>query len=133
MTAIRDEDWLADRRRFLQEVGLCLASGVAGPIEVAHIRFPDAWFGKLDAGMGLKPGHQWTVPLSPEEHRMQHVVGERVFWRERGFDPEAASTSPLAAAAMFTQFHAVGDVDAARQWVQQRWHEANKSRFQRAF
>lgn len=122
--AIRDTEWLEERREFLQQVGVCIASGQSGPIEVAHIRYSDHVFGKDDAGMGLKSGHQWTVPLSTEMHRRQHEIGEKVFWIRHGWDPTSATHSPLVAAAVITQFQATWNIDGARAWMRERWREA---------
>lgn len=126
--AIRDEAYLHDRSEFLNAVGMCLVSAKTGEIEVCHIRLSDALWGKQDAGMALKPGHQWTVPLLRSVHRQQHDEGERLFWVRRGWDPASVVYSPLAAACVLTQFHLTWNIDGARAWIMARVMESSSVR-----
>jgi len=56
-------------------------------VEAAHIRFADVTWGKHHPGQGQKPDDMWVVPLSPEKHREQHSMNERLFWQQQGIDP----------------------------------------------
>lgn len=69
---VRDEK----HRRFIAELPCCV-SGVQGRTQAAHIR------ANTGGGMGLKPGDNFCVPLSVEEHAKQHHVGERIFWGDK--------------------------------------------------
>lgn len=52
------------------------------PLSVAHhVRI------RTDGGTGLKPTDYFSVPLSDEEHKRLHAIGEETFWREVGVDP----------------------------------------------
>ena len=42
--------------------------------DAAHIRF--GFY-----AIGMKPGDDLVLPLSPELHRTQHAIGEVLFWR----------------------------------------------------
>lgn len=43
------------------------------PIECAHVRLG------AHAGMGQKPGDEWTISLCSAHHREQHQIGELSF------------------------------------------------------
>lgn len=65
-------------------------SGAYG-CEAAHVSFPDKRFGKHMRGKSTKAGDNWTLPLTPEEHRTgpnaQHKTGyEEQWWRDQGID-----------------------------------------------
>lgn len=55
----------------------------------AHVRIGNG------GGMGLKPSDYRTVPLTDQEHREQHQVGERTWWRNLGVDPSQIIISLL--------------------------------------
>jgi hypothetical protein len=59
-------------RRWIASLPCCV-SGVEGT-QAAHIR------SGTGGGMGFKPSDAWCVPLSPEQHRIQHEIGETTFW-----------------------------------------------------
>ncbi len=67
----------------------CLLSG--RPAEACHVRYADAKYGKRESGLGRKPDDKWTVPLSPDLHRLanasQHAGNERKWWEQFGVDP----------------------------------------------
>lgn len=65
----------------------CIITGENTTVEAAHIRFADLRVDKHNAGVGAKPHDMWTLPLSGEQHRLQHSMSERKFWRETGIDP----------------------------------------------
>lgn len=86
----------------------CVIRGPGHEAEVAHIRYADARFDKRQTGMGERPSDQWSVPLSPEMHRLgaqsQHTMNERRFWERHSVDPV------IVAAALWIN---TGDTDAA--------------------
>lgn len=112
----------AERARydFLHRIGICAATGKEGDIQVAHIRYSDAFFGKVNPGMARKPHWVWTLPLSAEAHRTQHDEGEHIFWTTRYHTPSDALRSPLTAALVLEGFRALDDADAAREWLR-KW------------
>ena len=109
---------------FLHSLGLCAVSGLAEPIQVAHIRFADSYFGKPLAGVANKPAFIWTAPLSAEAHEAQHRMGERRFWKERGYDPADPLRSPLALALALAGFSSIADAEGARAFLITRISEA---------
>ena len=110
----------AERARyaFIHDIGVCAATGRDGDIHAAHLRGPAAVFGKPITGMSIKPHYVWTLPLSPEMHAYQHEIGEKAFWLQHSHPWHSRTRSPLAAALILEGFHALGDVDAARAWLQ---------------
>lgn len=63
--------------------------------------------------MGLKPSDVWCVPLSVEEHHIQHSVGESDYWGER---------LDLAKALAQELYANTGDYDKCRKLIDQfRW------------
>ncbi len=64
----------------------CAVTGGA-PVEAAHIRYGDMTYGKRETGKSEKPDDKWCLPLSPVEHRKQHAMNEREYWRSVGIDP----------------------------------------------
>ena len=56
-------------------------------VEAAHISYSDPERGKVGRGKASKESDCWTIPLSPEEHRRQHSMDEREYWRSVGIDP----------------------------------------------
>lgn len=65
----------------------CLICGDPHSTESAHVRMKDRRFAKREAGIGAKPSDIWTVPLCSECHRIQHQLGEMVFWSAYPIDP----------------------------------------------
>ncbi len=55
--------------------------GVAGARHAHHVRT-----GGTGGGTGMKPGDQWTVPLTPLCHLRVHQEGARTFERAHGVD-----------------------------------------------
>ncbi len=66
-----------------------LPSLVSGeePCEACHVRYGDPKHRKAKTPKGRKPDDAWTVPLTSEEHRLQHSINELVFWQRSGIDP----------------------------------------------
>jgi hypothetical protein len=56
--------------------------GGAEPTVAHHVRMGG------HGGTGIKPSDYRTVPLTDEEHRLLHQMGERTFWGRYGVDPE---------------------------------------------
>jgi len=56
-------------------------------VEAAHVSYAVPAYGKLGRGKGAKESDQWAVPLTPDEHREQHRVGEKAYWASVGIDP----------------------------------------------
>ena len=62
-------------------------------VHVAHLRFSSAHHGAVNPGLQRKPDDCWTLPLCPEEHRLQHSMGEAAYWAELKLDPHAIATA----------------------------------------
>lgn len=67
----------------------CILTGRT-PSEPAHIRY-----GIFVSGQ--KPGDDRVLPLAPELHRLQHSIGEVLFWQTR-ITPEIIMEALLALA-----------------------------------
>ena len=72
----------------------CIATAIRHGVErqgvhVAHLRFSNAASGARNPGLQRKPDDRWTLPLCPEEHRLQHTMNESAYWAELGIDPHA--------------------------------------------
>ena len=72
---------------FIRRLPSLIKPDQGGPVEAAHIRYAHLPYGKRYVGMAEKPDDMWVVPLSPEAHRAQHAMSERMFWAEYGIDP----------------------------------------------
>lgn len=57
------------------------------PVEAAHVSYAEPRAGKLGRGKGSKESDCWAVPLHPDEHRRQHSMGEREYWKSVCIDP----------------------------------------------
>ena len=68
-TFIRDEK----HRRFIASLP-CLITG-ASDVQACHVRKQNG------GGVGLKPSDEFCLPLSCDQHRIQHDCGEVEFWR----------------------------------------------------
>lgn len=64
----------------------CLVTRREG-VEAAHVSYAEPRAGKLGRGKASKESDCWTVPLHPDEHRRQHGMDEREYWRSVGIDP----------------------------------------------
>lgn len=65
----------------------CIVSKDNTSTEAAHIRFADLRADKRKVGIGEKPDDCWALPLSSIEHRKQHAMNERAYWRDAEIDP----------------------------------------------
>lgn len=80
----------------------CVATYVRSGVElygvhVAHLRFSNAAAGAANPGLQRKPDDRWTLPLSPNEHRRQHAMGEAAYWAELSIIPHQLATDLWAA------------------------------------
>lgn len=70
---------------------------------------------KPHTGIGEKPSDRYTLPLTPEEHRLgkdsQHANGEREWWKDKGIDPITLCD------ALFTAWEAGADIEALTQII----------------
>jgi hypothetical protein len=78
---VKNSDYLG----FLHQLP-CVVSGIYG-VEAAHLSMASSAHGHLGRGKGQKAADRWALPLSPEEHRKQHALGERAYWRSQGINP----------------------------------------------
>ena len=122
MTRHADPDEKA-RYAFLHELP-CVATGIFGDIQVAHIRGPDALFGKTESGMARKPHWVWTLPLRRDEHERQHQCGEAKYWKWPRYPWRDITRGPMAAALVLEGFRAMDDVEGARASILARIAEA---------
>jgi hypothetical protein len=82
----------------------CCVTGKRGSVEAAHIRMKSDLYGKREVGGAEKPDDRWAIPLSAEQHRLQHTMNEEEYWKQVGIDPFG-----LALAL----YHATGDDEIA--------------------
>jgi hypothetical protein len=75
--ARKDSGYLA----WLHEVP-CIVTGTL-PVEAAHLSTANPKYGHMGRGKGQKAHDRWALPLSQDEHRLQHHQGEATYWRER--------------------------------------------------
>jgi hypothetical protein len=50
------------------------------PVEAAHLSTANPKYGHMGRGKGQKAHDRWALPLSPEQHRIQHYCGELAYW-----------------------------------------------------
>lgn len=71
----------------------CMDAGCSGRIEAHHIRTA------ATAGVGIKPGDEWAVPLCDLHHREIHSMGQDTFAEKRKVDlPSVAEKLARASA-----------------------------------
>ncbi|MGN6147065.1 DUF968 domain-containing protein [Rhizobium sp.] len=84
----------ADYLSFLHELP-CVVTGKYG-VHAAHVSFSNTWFGHFGRAKGTKAPDRFALPLSPEEHGLQHsgkLGPESAYWASKGIDPhELANT-----------------------------------------
>lgn len=110
-TAFSKDPTTKDQKRIVDDAHLAfirklpsLISGQEG-CEACHVRYGDPRHRKRRTGKGRKPDDAWTVPLTPDEHRVQHSMNEQAYWEKTGIDPLEIATRLYAVS---------GDVDAGR-------------------
>ena len=64
----------------------CIVTGTL-PVEAAHLSTANPKYGHMGRGKGQKAHDRWALPLSPEQHRRQHDVGENRYWLFKDADP----------------------------------------------
>lgn len=67
----------------------CVVTGARINVEAAHVRMGNG------GGMGIKPSDFRTLPLSADQHRRQHQVGEKAFWAALGISPDGLIISHM--------------------------------------
>ena len=78
---VKDEKYLD----FIRELPCIITRKT--PVEAAHISYSAPEYGKLGRGKSQKESDIWAVPLHPDEHRRQHSMNEREYWKSTGIDP----------------------------------------------
>jgi len=81
-----------------------------GPVEAAHIRYADSRYRKPAVGMAEKPDDKYVIPLAASEHRKQHDMDEREYWKSVGIDPVLVA---------ILLFQATGDEEEGEAIIQQ--------------
>ena len=85
----------------------CIVSG-AKPVQVAHVRGADSWWGKELPGMARKPSIPYVVPLNYKLH-MEQERGNWRFWKRNGMDERPAQDSILFHCWWLWRTYQVGD------------------------
>ena len=75
--ARKDQSYLA----WLHNVP-CIVTGTL-PVEAAHLSTANPKYGHMGRGKGQKAHDRWALPLSPDQHKDQHHLGEGYFWKCR--------------------------------------------------
>lgn len=64
----------------------CCVTG-SRDVEAAHLSFAATEYGHYGRGKQSKASDRWALPLSREQHRLQHSMNEAMFWNSKGVDP----------------------------------------------
>lgn len=64
----------------------CAVTGRYG-VEAAHLSAAATHLGHYGRGKQSKASDRWALPLSPEEHRLQHSGNEMAYWEAAGINP----------------------------------------------
>lgn len=64
----------------------CCVTGTR-PVEAAHLSTARPELGHFGRGKQQKASDRWTLPMSPDEHRRSHDIGEHKYWFRQGVDP----------------------------------------------
>lgn len=88
-----------------------LPSVISGQMgcDACHLRMGDPRYRKPTTGKSQKPDDAFTLPMTRDEHEMQHGMSERAFWLMQGVD------DPCGLA--FQLYQITGDVDAAERLI----------------
>jgi hypothetical protein len=76
-------------------------------VHVAHLRFSSHRDSATNPGLQRKPDDRWVLPLSPNEHRLQHSMGERAYWEALGVDPHNTAKALSEASPNFEDMRGV--------------------------
>lgn len=74
----------------------CVVTGTY-PVEAAHVSYAELKHGATGRGKSQKASDRFALPLCPDEHRTQHSMNEREYWRSVGIDPHALANALYAA------------------------------------
>ncbi len=92
-TAFKNDPTDKSQKRIVDENHLAfirkLPSILSGkrPCEACHIRYGDPKRRKRKTPLSRKPDDAWVVPMTADEHRLQHSGNEQEFYRRLGLDP----------------------------------------------
>lgn len=64
----------------------CVVTG-SSIVEAAHLSAAAPRYGHYGRGKGTKAPDRWVLPLSPEQHRLQHSGNEMAYWRSVVVNP----------------------------------------------
>ena len=64
----------------------CIVTGTL-PVEAAHLSTANPKYGHMGRGKGQKAHDRWALPLSSEQHRIQHMLTENTYWFNEAIDP----------------------------------------------
>lgn len=98
---VKDKDYLAFVRKLP-----CAVIGCEG-VDAAHLSTASRKYGHNGFARASKASDRWALPLSREQHDMQHDRNEMAYWEMTGIDPHALALS------LYTAWLEYGD-DAER-------------------
>lgn len=84
--AKKEPDYLA----FIRTLPCIVTRRQESWIQAAHLSYADRSYGHYGRGRGTKAPDRWALPLSEEQHRIQHGMNERTFWETAGINPHVA-------------------------------------------
>lgn len=74
---VKSKDYLS----FIHELPCC-STGRYG-IQAAHLSIASPRHGHYGRAKGRKAHDRWCLPLCPDEHALQHRIGEEAYWAGR--------------------------------------------------
>ena len=107
--ARKNGDYLA----FLHKLPSCI-SGKYG-VQAAHISYANPWFGSWGRGKGTKVHDLFALPITPEEHDLQHsckLGSEERFWGVHGISPHELCVTLFGIYSNFDEDEAVARATA---------------------
>lgn len=70
---------------FIHELTCCVTGNPE--VQAAHLSFAAPKYGHYGRGRGSKVSDRWCLPLSAEQHALQHSGNEELYWRQIGINP----------------------------------------------
>jgi len=96
----------------------CAITGRAYPIDAAHVRSPCDFYAKPLAGVGAKPSFIWTLPLTKEQHDLQHKIGEREYWASNNMALDGPiELTPFSMCLALAAYSQINDVQGAQAYL----------------
>lgn len=80
----------------------CVLTGTL-EVDAAHVSYAAPEYAAHGRGKSQKVSDKWVLPLSRQKHRDQHLINEKVFWKEQGIDPH------LICLVLFSIYNELGD------------------------